>query len=245
VFTTRERPPDDMEEFRKKKEREGWGEIWTAFVQMPSRMKQLAAVQFFTWMGLFCMWIFFTVAVARNVMGATDTESQLYKDGIVLAQDCFATYNFVAFLAAMGFLWIGRHVPAKWIHFTSLILGGLGLASVGFVREPAILNFVCFSGVGIAWASILSMPYAMLSSALPEDRMGVYMGIFNFFIVIPQILVGVIISRVMANVEGFNRLSAVVFGGICFLIAAALTLLVKAGPPKVVDERGPAVEGEA
>ncbi|NNM30953.1 MAG: MFS transporter [Akkermansiaceae bacterium] len=245
VVSTKERPPDDMEAFRKKKEREGWGEIWTAFVQMPTRMKQLAAVQFFTWMGFFCLWIFFTVAVARNIMGASDTDSDLYKQGIELGQDCFATYNFVAFLAAMGFLWIGRFVPAKWIHFVSMLLGGVGLAAVGVVRDPFVLNWVCFSGVGIAWASTLSMPYAMLASSLPEERMGVYMGIFNFFIVIPQILVGVILSRVMAEVEGFSRLTAVVFGGICFLIAAVLTLFVKARAPKPVDYRGPAVEGEA
>ena len=116
---------------------------------------------------------------------------------------------------------------AKWIHIVSLTLGGLGLASVGFVRDPHLLQWVCFTGVGIAWASILSMPYAMLSNALPADRMGVYMGIFNFFIVIPQILVAIGLSRVMEHFEGFSRLSAVVFGGVCFLIAAACTFLVK------------------
>jgi maltose/moltooligosaccharide transporter len=224
VVTTKEYPPDDLEALRKK-QGEGFGEIWTAFCEMPARMRQLAAVQFFTWMGLFCMWIFFSVAVARNILGATDTASDAYKAGIDLANRCFAQYNFVAFLAAMVFLWLGRVCRAKTIHVVSLTLGGLGLASVGVVKSPALL-LVAFTGVGIAWASILSMPYALLSSALPAARMGVYMGIFNFFIVIPQILVAIILSRVMEGVPEFSRLSAVVFGGLCLLIAAVLTLRV-------------------
>jgi maltose/moltooligosaccharide transporter len=223
VLTTKEHPPAPDEP---KHEMSGAAEIIDALKKMPTRMKQLAVVQFFTWMGLFCMWIFFSVAVARNIMGATDTASKLYKDGIDLANNCFAVYNLVAFFAAMALLWVGRHFPAKWIHFFSLLAGGLGLASIGFVRNPLILQWVCFSGIGIAWASILSMPYAMLSNALPANRMGVYMGIFNFFIVIPQILVAIVLSRVMEHFEGVNRLTAVVIGGVCMLIAAGFTLLV-------------------
>lgn len=224
VFTTHEHPPEPDE---KPRELSGAAEILEALRCMPARMKQLAIVQFFTWMGLFCMWIYFSVAVARNIMGATDTGSQLYKDGIDLANNCFAVYNLVAFFAAMAFLWLGRFVSAKRIHFVSLLLGGLGLAATGFIKNPAVLQWVCFSGVGIAWASILSMPYAMLSSALPANRMGVYMGIFNFFIVIPQILVAIVLSRIMENFDGFNRMSAVVLGGVCLLVAAAATLMVK------------------
>ena len=224
IFTTKEYPPDPDEP---KKSHGGLSEIMDAMRCMPVRMKQLAVVQFFTWMGLFCMWIFFSVAVARNVMGASDTGSKLYKDGIDLANNCFAVYNLVAFFFAMALLWIGRFVSAKWIHFVSLLAGGLGLASVGLVRDPWVLQWVSFTGVGIAWASILSMPYAMLSNALPANRMGVYMGIFNLFIVIPQILVAIVLSRVMENIEGVSRLSAVVFGGVCLLIAAGATLLVK------------------
>jgi len=225
IFTTKEHPPEDLEALRRKKS-EGWGEIWTAFRQMPSRMKQLAVVQFFTWSALFCMWIFFAPAVARNVLGATDTKSDLYQQGINLANSCFATYNLVAFFAAMVFLWLGRRAPAKQIHFVSLLLGGLGLVSVSVVRDPNML-LVAFVGVGIAWASILSMPYAMLSGALPADRMGVYMGIFNFFIVIPQILVALILSRVMDSFPQVSRLMAVVAGGVCMLIAALVTLCIK------------------
>jgi maltose/moltooligosaccharide transporter len=228
VVTTREYPPEDFDALRRK-QAEGFGQIVIALREMPKQMKQLAVVQFFTWMALFCMWIFFTVAVARNMMGATEPGSPLYERGLNLARDCFAQYNFVAFLTAMVFLWVGRFVPAKWIHFVSLLLGGAGLASVAIVREPWML-LIAFSGVGIAWASILSMPYAMLSSALPAERMGVYMGIFNFFIVIPQILVAIVISRAMEHFPQVNRLSAVVFGGFSMLVAALLTLLVPSTP---------------
>jgi len=230
IVTTKEYPPEDMEELRRKKQ-EGWSEIWVAFKEMPVRMKQLAAVQFFTWMALFAMWIFFSVAVARNILGATDTTSALYQQGIDLANECFAIYNFTAFIAAMAFLWLGRKMSAKSIHVISLILGGLGLASVGVIKDPLLLK-VAFVGVGIAWASILSMPYAMLSSSLPADRMGVYMGIFNFFIVIPQILVAILLSRAMEYFPQVNRLSAVVFGGFAMLLAALLTLRVSSAERK-------------
>ena len=123
IVTTREYPPEDLEALRRKQS-ENFGHIWIAFREMPTRMKQLAFVQFFTWMALFCMWIFFSVAVARNILGATDTRSELYERGINLARDCFAQYNFVGFIAALVFLWLGRVASAKWIHVVSLLLGG-------------------------------------------------------------------------------------------------------------------------
>jgi len=225
IVSTKEHPPEDLEALRRKKA-EGWGEIWTAFREMPARMKQLAVVQFFTWSALFSMWIFFAPAVARNILGATDTGSDLYKQGINLANTCFATYNLAAFFAAMIFLWLGRRASAKMIHFASLLLGGIGLVSLSIIRDPNLL-IAAFVGVGIAWASILSMPYAMLSGSLPPNRMGVYMGIFNFFIVIPQILVALILGRVMEQFPQVSRLTAVVAGGVCMLIAALVTLSVK------------------
>ncbi|KAA1261323.1 Major Facilitator Superfamily protein [Rubripirellula obstinata] len=226
VVTTKEHPPSEEEILAMKNKRSGLSEISAAFLNMPARMKHLAGVQFLTWMGLFCMWIFFTVAVARDVLGATDPQSDLYKTGIYIANDCFATYNLVAFFTAIAFLWIGRFASAKWIHVVSLACGGLGLSSTLFVRDPTILTWVSFSGVGIAWASILSMPYAMLSSSLPKNRVGVYMGIFNLFIVIPQILVAIILSRVLSQFDQINRLHVVVFGGVCLLLAAVFTALI-------------------
>jgi maltose/moltooligosaccharide transporter len=224
IVTTREYPPDNLEQL-KHAQKQGFGEIWVAFREMPRRMKKLALVQFFTWMALFAMWVFFGVAVARDIVGASDPTSDLYKTGIELANRCFATYNFVAFIAAIALLWIGRHVSAHLIHTVSLALGGLGLMSVGFTKSPAML-LLAFVGVGIAWASILSMPYAMLSSVLPPAKMGVYMGIFNFFIVIPQIVVAIGLSRVVESMPDFSRLNAVVFGGVCMLVASGLTMWV-------------------
>jgi maltose/moltooligosaccharide transporter len=225
VVTTREHPRDETLD-SSVSHKSGLAEIWDAFLNMPARMKHLAAVQFLTWMGLFCMWIFFSVAVARDILGATDTESPLYKEGLYLANNCFATYNLVAFFTAIVFLWIGRFMSPKWLHVISLLCGGLGLASVLVVRDPTILTWGSFAGVGIAWASILSMPYAMLSGALPERRIGVYMGIFNLFIVIPQILVAIVLSRVLANFEELSRLHIVVFGGICMILAALITAMI-------------------
>jgi len=226
VITTKEHPPSKEFLESTEKRRSGASEILDALRHMPTRMKHLAVVQFLTWMALFCMWIFFTVAVARDILGAADPQTDLYKTGIYLANDCFATYNLVAFFTAIGFLWLGRFASPKWIHVVSLACGGLGLSSVWFVRDPMILTWVCFSGVGIAWASILSMPYAMLSSALPEHRIGVYMGIFNLFIVIPQILVAIVLSRVLSEFEDVSRLQVVVFGGVCMLLAAVIQAIM-------------------
>lgn len=224
VLTTKEHPPSDDEPVADS--RSGSAEIWDAMKNMPSRMKHLAAVQFLTWMGLFCMWIFFTVAVSRDILGATDTQSALYKDGIYLANNCFATYNLVAFFTALIFLWVGRFASPKWLHVFSLACGGIGLASVLVVRDPTVLVWGSFVGVGIAWASILSMPYAMLSGALPPRRIGVYMGIFNLFIVIPQILVAIVLSRVMEQFTDVSRLHVVVFGGVCLLLASVITAMI-------------------
>lgn len=224
VITTREYPPEDPHAREGKPG--GLAEILSAIRGMPRTMRQLAVVQFFTWMALFCMFIFFSVAVAHDILGAADTAGDLYKQGIRLANDCNATYNLVAFVVAIALMRIGRMVSAKRIHAVSLLLGGIGLASTGVIRTPALL-LVAFVGVGIAWASILSMPYAMIARVIPQERTGVYMGIFNLFIVLPQILVAVILSRVMVHFPQFSRLSAVVFGGGCMIIAALLTLRVR------------------
>ena len=172
------------------------------------------------------MWIYFPVAVAWNILGATSTDSDIYKQGIQLANDCLAQSSLVGLLAGLAFLWLGRWVPARIIHGVSLVFGAFTLLSVNWIRDPSLL-VLSFTGIGIASASIVSMPYAMIASALPAHRMGVYMGIFNFFIVIPQILIAVILSRVMEQFHGFNRMSAVLFGGVCLLVAAVLTFAIR------------------
>jgi maltose/moltooligosaccharide transporter len=225
VLTTREYPPDETNH---PKESGGIKDFLNAFAEMPPRMKQLAVVQFFTWMGLFCMFIYLGPALGRDLMGAASTDDPLYKKGVDLANNCNAVYSLAAFVASLCLLFLSSKVSAKWIHFVSLLLGGLGLISVGWVTADTswVLTSISFVGVGIAWASILSMPYAMLSAVIPSHRTGIYMGIFNLFIVIPEILFAIGVSQLMKSAPSITRLQVVVFGGVALLIAAAATLLV-------------------
>ncbi len=226
IVTTKEYPPEDMAAFRAMKE-QGVGvagtlrEILDAIREMPRAMKLLAPVQLCTWFGLFCMWLYFPVAVARNVFGAPDETSPLYREGVEWAGICFATFSAVTFLFAFALPGLARVLGRKGTHSLCLVCGALGLLSVAVIREPWLL-LLSMTGIGIAWASILSMPYALLSGALPPRRTGVYMGIFNFFIVIPEIVASLFFGWVMLHVLGNNRLAAVVAGGAFLLVAAAL-----------------------
>jgi maltose/moltooligosaccharide transporter len=217
ILTTKEHPPADMEAFRKaKKQSAGIGatvsEVLAALKAMPLTMKQLAPVQLCTWLGLFCMWLYFPVAVARNVFGAPDTSSPLYQQGQEWAGVCFGAYSAVCFLFAFWLPVLAKKVGRKMTHTICLLCGAAGLMSVAVITKPALL-LLSMTGVGIAWASTLSMPYAMLAGSLPEGKTGVYMGIFNFFIVIPEIVAALGFGWVMNNLLDNNRMAAVVAGG--------------------------------
>jgi len=235
VISTKEYPPTEEDKKEASKATGGVQDFIQAILEMPSRMKQLAVVQFFTWMGLFCMFIYLGPALGRDLMGAPDTHSPLYQQGVDLQNDCNAVYGFTAFLAALALLVVTRWLPAKWIHCVALTLGGLGLASVGWVQPETawMLTTFSFVGVGIAWASILSMPYAMLSAVIPAKRTGIYMGIFNLFIVIPEILFAIGVSQLMDWYPSVTRLQVVVFGGFCLMVAALATLAVSMKEPVV------------
>jgi len=225
VITTKEYPPEDMEAFeRLRREKKGilagFAEIFSSIAEMPSTMKQLAVVQFFTWFALPCMWQFFGIAVARHVFGAPSEASPLFAQGTEWGGLCFAVYNVVCFLVAFLLPSLANATSRKVVHLIALIFGGIGLISVLFITNKFML-FASMAGVGIAWASILSMPYVMLSTAVPPTRMGVYMGVFNLFIVIPQIVMSLIVPRIYNNVLGGDPRNAVVLGGISLLIAAA------------------------
>jgi maltose/moltooligosaccharide transporter len=366
VLTTREYPPEDLEAFeRAKRETSGPAhavrEILRGIGEMPRAMRKLAAVQFFTWLGLFCMWIYFAPGVAKGIFGgaplgvaneavdrglgepanagllhagaraarayeerkreaaaaesagagprglvggamaalglaapapdpaarltaadlapllersldpagaeATEAEkanpmvrtiasllgkhgmagsvpspshlaaasealaerlasARRYQEGVSWAGVCFAAYNLVAFAFSFLLLALVKRFTARSIHVVCLAVGGLGLVSVLLVREPALL-LVSMAGVGVAWASILAMPYAMLSNALPPAKMGFYMGVFNFFIVLPQILASVGLGPVVKHLLGNDAARAVLLGGLALLVAAALTLRVR------------------
>ena len=226
ILTTKEYPPEDLEAFhRMKAEKRGFGnsvaEILDAVRKMPPTMRQLAPVQFLTWLGLFCMWLFFGVAVARNVLGATDPKSQLYTDGVAWGGICFAFYSGVTFIYSFFLPAIARAVGRRHAHSLSLLCGAAGLLSVAVIHDKNLL-LLSMTGVGIAWASILSMPYSILAASLPPERTGVYMGIFNFFIVTPEIVASLAFGWVMSHWLNNNRLYAVIAGGIFLIVAAVL-----------------------
>jgi len=240
ILTTHEYPPDDLAEFeRHKKERRGIGsniaDIVGAIRMMPRTMRQLAPVQFCTWLGLFCMWLFFGVAVARSVFGAASPQAPGYTEGVKWGGICFAFYSAVTFVFALVLPQIAEALGRKATHCLCLACGGIGLLSVVFIHSPWLL-FGPMLGVGVAWASILSMPYAVLVGSLPPDRFGVYMGIFNAFIVIPEIIAGAFFNRVVnfliprlpASVD--VRLAVVMIGGGALLLAALLMLRVEDRP---------------
>ena len=231
VVSTSEYPPENMEAFqRMKRERKGilagFAEIFSSVAEMPPTMKQLALVQFFTWFALPCMWQFFGIAVARHVFGAPDERSPLFAQGTEWGGLCFAVYNVVCFVIAFLLPSLANKTSRKTVHIVALVCGGIGLISVFFIANKWML-FLSMAGVGIAWASILSMPYVMLSTAVPAARMGVYMGVFNLFIVIPQIVMSLIVPNIFNNVLGGDPRNAVVLGGISLLVAAVTVLGVR------------------
>jgi maltose/moltooligosaccharide transporter len=232
IVTTKEYPPDDMVAFeRTKQERSGLRknvvEILRSIREMPRTMRELAPVQFFTWLGLFCMWLYFGVAIARSVFGAATPASPGYNDGIKWGGVCFAVYSAATFAFAFLLPAIAGALGRRWTHAFCLICGAIGLLSVGLIHDKWFL-IGPMVGVGIAWASILSMPYAVLSSSLPPAKTGVYMGIFNFFIVIPEIIAAAFFNRIV-NFIGPRlpksvdvRLAVVIIGGVSMLLAALL-----------------------
>ncbi len=242
IVTTKEYPPDDLDAFtRTKSEKSGVlanaREILDSISQMPTTMRQLAWVQICTWLGLFCMWLYFPVAVARNVFGALSETEPIYTRGVEWAGICFAMYSAVCFVFSFFLPRMARTLGRKATHSICLMCGAAGLFSVFFIREPYLL-LLSMAGVGIAWASILAMPYAILAGCLPAEKMGVYMGIFNFFIVIPEIVASLVLGWVMSHVLGNNRLLAVITGGLFLVIAAALMRRVV----DVTEERKRATE---
>nr|WP_319572605.1 MFS transporter [uncultured Draconibacterium sp.] len=209
-----------------KKEKNALVEIFSDLLRMPVTMKQLALVQFFTWVGLFALWIYATAGITSHVYGTSDTTTKLYNDGADWVTILFGVYNGVAALMAFALPVIAKYTNRKFTHFISLIIGGVSLASIYLFNDPNWL-IVPMIGIGIAWASILSMPYAILTGSLPSNKMGVYMGIFNFFIVIPQILAATILGFMVKDLFGGESILALVFGGVSMVIAAILVLFVK------------------
>ncbi|MCU0467968.1 MAG: MFS transporter [Arcicella sp.] len=229
VLNTKEYPPEDMVEFEREKSEmnfmNGVKETVNGLFKMPTVMKQLAWVQFFSWFALFCMWIFSTNAITKNVFGTSDTTSTIYNEGANFVGICFLVYNGVSMIFALFLPAIAAKVGRKMTHLICLVAGGLGLISIMFVSSKYAL-IPCFVGIGFAWASILAMPYAMLSGSLPVNKMGYFMGVFNFFIVIPQIIASLGLSKFMSFAH-LEPIQIVMMGGIFMIISGLLTLRVQ------------------
>jgi maltose/moltooligosaccharide transporter len=192
---------------------------------MPKTMKQLAVVQFFSWFALFAMWIYTTPAVTHHIYGATDTKSVLYNEGANWVGILMSVYNGFAAIMAFVLMFLAKKYSRKIVHSISLIAGAIGLISFYFITDPKML-MISELGIGLAWASILAMPYAILTGSLPQKKLGVYMGIFNFFIVLPQITAASILGFVVKNVFAGEAISALIIGGTSMLLASILVVRV-------------------
>ena len=232
VFKTHEYSPEELHEFdgtqetaKEEASQSGLQTMLNDLKLMPTTMKQLAVVQFFSWFALFAMWIYTTSAVTGHIYGSTDTSSALYNEGADWVGLCFAMYNGVSALAAFALPWLAARTSRKFVHAACLVLGGISLATMALVQNPTMLmlNMV---GIGFAWASILCMPYAILAGSIPSSKMGFFMGVFNFFIVIPQVLAAGILGYMTQTFFGGNAMIALVLGGGSMALAAVCTLLV-------------------
>jgi maltose/moltooligosaccharide transporter len=227
ILSTKEYPPNESERQRLAHAKKfDVAALVQAAKEMPATMRQLAAVQFLSWLGLFCMFLYFAVAVARNVFGASSTADPAYTQGVIWAGYCSGLYNTVCFLFAPMLPVLAQRFGKKQTHAACLAAGAIGFFAISLIHNKWLL-FLPMVGVGIAWASILAMPYSILSNALPANRMGVYMGIFNFFIVLPEILSALFFGPIMSHALNNDRMKALVIGGFCFAAAALLALRVR------------------
>lgn len=238
ILTTKEYSPEELMQFQDEKEHQNvldedvkeakLSDIFSDFAKMPETMRQLSWVQFFSWFGLFGMWVFSTPAIAQHIYGLApeDTKSADFQNAGDWVGIIFGVYNAVSAVIAFALPLIAKAIGRKKTHAVSLALGGIGLISMYFMPNKESLVFSMIL-VGIAWASILAMPYAILAGSIKPKKMGVYMGIFNFFIVIPQIINALIGGPLVKYVYHDHAIFAIVMSGVSFLIAAVLVLKVK------------------
>ncbi|MDA9110771.1 MFS transporter [Bacteroidia bacterium] len=233
IIKTKEFSPEELNSFDEieTQTKAGWwlSDIVQNIKNMPLRMKRLGVVQFFSWFGLFSMWVYTTSGVATHHFGTlpTDTSSSLFNNAGDWVGVLFGIYNGVSAIYALLLHRFVKKTSRKFVHVFSLIAGGLGLISMRFIPDPDFL-WISMIGVGLAWGSILSMPYALLVDKLPAAKMGVYMGIFNMFIVLPQILSGIISGPIVKSLFGSYAMNYVaIVGGGLFILAALATLRVE------------------
>lgn len=240
IVTTKEYSPKQLAEFSgsnapvaEAKKRSGLMEIMHDIAHMPKVMWQLGLCQFFAWFALYSMWVYSTPALAEHVYHSPDPTSAGYAAAGDKVGELFSVYNFVAMLFALLLIPIAKRIGRKSTHAVCLALGGIGLMSLYFLTDTNMM-IISMIGVGIAWASILAMPYAILSDSLPAAKMGTYMGIFNFFITLPQITNGIIHGWIVRNVYGGHPMYALLTGGLFLLFAALAVVFVKAKSVKQI-----------
>ncbi|MCO6462245.1 MAG: MFS transporter [Saprospiraceae bacterium] len=245
IMSVKEFPPEELVRYETEEKspeagaNKGFMAIFSDFAKMPDTMRQLAWTQFFSWFALFGMWVFSTPAIAHHIYGTplvefkdlTDAQKEIYQKAGDWVGIIFGVYNGVSAIFAFFLPYLAKKLGRRATHAISLIIGGIGLISIYFISNPIML-ILSMVGVGIAWASILAMPYAILAGSIPARKMGVYMGIFNFFIVLPQIVNAIIGGPLVKYLYGGNAIYALVVSGIAFLIAAVSVFRVND-----VDER--------
>ena len=239
VLKSDEIPPENMDEWKREMEAtkgisKGFTEIFKGIFSMPRTMIQLAAVQFFTWFAFFSMWIYTTPAIAQNAYGTIDTTSRAYQDAGDWVGVMFTVYNGVSAITAFLLPLLARYISRRFTHLICLIIGGLGLISLQYIHSPAWL-LLPMVAIGLAWSSTLTMPYAILAGALKPSKMGFYMGVFNFFIVIPQIFASIILGFVIKNYFADQGVYALLIGGISMVIAGLLNFMVNDTPRNIID----------
>ncbi len=230
ILTTKEYSPKEREEmgFAEEKSEDSLGSVFRYIREMPFTMRQLGLVQFFSWFALFSMWVFSTPAIAHHVYGLPleDHQSARFQEAGNWVGIVFGVYNAVSAVYAMFLPKISAKFGNKQTHAISLLAGGIGLISIYFISDPMYL-LLSMVGVGMAWASILAMPYAILAGSIPMAKMGVYMGIFNFFITIPQIVNGIIGGSIVKYFYGGNAIYAILMAGVFFILGAVAALRIK------------------
>ena len=240
IFRTKEYPPAEHLSFMEEgaesasaiEQKKGLMVIFKDIGNMPRTMKELGLVQFFSWFGLLSMWVYMTPAVAQHVYGSVDAHSPEYQKAGDWVGVLFGIYNLVAMFFALTLPGIAAKTSRKFTHSVSLIAGAIGLISVFFITTPywLILSMV---GIGIAWASILSMPYAILAGSIPPAKMGVYMGIFNFFITVPQIISSIVNGPIIKQFFNSDSMYAILMAGICMMVAAFSVVFVHDNEPLI------------
>ena len=204
---------------------------WTALITMPGLMRQLAGIQCFSWMAIFCIFLYLPPAIAHNIYGAASEHSPQFASGIAWGGICLACLNLFCAIFALSLSQLSQSIPRATVHGYSLLLGSLCLFSLPWISSASLL-LIPMVGIGLAWASMLSLPYALLSEVIPEELNGFYMGIFNCFITLPQIFISFTLGGFMVAFLNGDRMAAVALGGVFMLIAAVLSFRITPDIPE-------------